>query len=748
MTLHTFIDQSKDLYDSQNQGDKAKMDTQVSDFHSNYSKIDLGNDDTIGQSRFADSGKPERNIRKTLSLDRSRVKYYLVDPPRGNLAQVNEVPQLNTSQVQGTRQRDSMYTPRHYSTTPEQVANSGQYGTVLPPIYQRNGVPSQHAFSQANQYGQGQQYQQIPQQYQAPPVGQGSDTTLTDQLHLQQQLLDIMRLPKASLKPFDGNPLHFWSFMNAFDSTVDRSSVSEGDKLTRLLEYCTGDVEKVLEPCAIMDPRQGYRTARQLLKERFGDDHVIARSWVDKVVDGPPVKPNNPKSLQALADDARCCMETLKAMNKVYEVESQDRMVKIMGRLPLYVQTRWRKDACRARDQTGRYPDFARFVMFLNTVAKEANDPVFGKVEASHKDPKGKSTFDKKKSISLAADTTNSERSSNEACNYKPNKDVGQVKGSMRKCPVCQGDHTVSKCKVFQDMKPGERLDLAKRKGMCFNCLDYSNHRAQQCRVKIACTVDKCGRRHASLLHKALLSAQDKAVKPSSGDSDGVKEKRSDESDGMQVTSMMCKVPAVKTSELKCALPIVPVLVRGKGQNDYIDTFAMLDPGSNRSFCSLTLAKKLDVSGKDIMMKVDTMNKCELTKAFEVALQVTSTTGKRKRRKVVELPHVIAVKDFVKLKGSIVLQNEVTHLDHLKGLPLPSKAGEVTLLIGQDAPDARKPTEVKDGGDDQPYAIKTALGWVVNGPVGKGYSEPVTCNYIQARSGSLDSTLEAQVEQF
>ena len=629
--------------------------------------------------------------------------------------------------------------------------NQGQIGHQIQqqPIQYNQGQIGPQIQQQPNQCNQGQIGQQVQQQYQVPSVSQSSsDAALLAQLQLQQQLLDVMRLPKASLKPFDGNPLHFWSFMNAFDSTVDRSSVSEGDKLARLLEYCIGDVEKVLEPCAIMDPRQGYMTARQLLKERFGDDHVIARSWVDKVVNGPPVKPNNPKSLQVLADEVRCCMETLRAMNKLYEVESQDRMVKIMGRLPLHLQTRWRKDACKVRDQTGRYPDFGRFVTFLNIVAKEANDPVFGKVGFTHKDQKGKSGFDKKKSVTLAADATSSDNPSMESYRVRPSKDANQTKVNTKGCLVCQGNHAASKCKKFQDMKPGERLDTAKRKGMCFNCLDYSNHMAQQCRVKTTCTVEGCGKRHASLLHKALLSTQNKASMPSSSNSDEVKEKAKGESDGVQATSMMCSVPPVQTSEPKCALPIVPVMVRGKGQTEYIETFAMLDPGSNRSFCSMTLVKKLNVTGKDITMKVDTMNKSELTKASEVTLEVTSTTGKRRKRKVVELPHVIAVKDFVKLKGNLVLQNEVTHFEHLKGLPLPSKAGEVTLLIGQNAPDALKPLETRDGGDGQPYAVKTALGWAVNGPVSNSPSKLVMCNFIQAKPGSSETSLETQVQQF
>ena len=56
---------------------------------------------------------------------------------------------------------------------------------------------------------------------------------------------------------------------------------------------------------------------------------MTSNAWVKKIVENPVIKPNKADNLQNLADDVRCCMETLNAMNKLAEVESQDRMVKI-----------------------------------------------------------------------------------------------------------------------------------------------------------------------------------------------------------------------------------------------------------------------------------------------------------------------------------------------------------------------------------------------------------------------------------
>ncbi len=59
---------------------------------------------------------------------------------------------------------------------------------------------------------------------------------------------------------------------------------------------------------------------------------------------GLRVKPNSGEALRDFADDVRGCLETLRAMNKVQEVDSQDRMIQILSRLPVYVQARWRQD--------------------------------------------------------------------------------------------------------------------------------------------------------------------------------------------------------------------------------------------------------------------------------------------------------------------------------------------------------------------------------------------------------------------
>ena len=115
----------------------------------------------------------------------------------------------------------------------------------------------------------------------AAPITATQQTTPTNQaaqveqvqssaMHIQQQMLDLMTLPKPQLISFDGDPLNFYMFLNMFDSCVHNSNINDSAKLNRLFELCKDKALRLIKPCALMPPSDGYRRARELLTERFG----------------------------------------------------------------------------------------------------------------------------------------------------------------------------------------------------------------------------------------------------------------------------------------------------------------------------------------------------------------------------------------------------------------------------------------------------------------------------------------------
>ena len=65
-------------------------------------------------------------------------------------------------------------------------------------------------------------------------------------------------------------------------------------------------------------------------------------------------------------------------MGRLGDVDSRVRMVKIVERLPPYMQSRWRTYAVDMLDRSHKYHGIAELSTFLDRLAREQNDPVFG----------------------------------------------------------------------------------------------------------------------------------------------------------------------------------------------------------------------------------------------------------------------------------------------------------------------------------------------------------------------------------
>jgi len=128
-----------------------------------------------------------------------------------------------------------------------------------------------------------------------------------------------------------------------------------------------------------MNPDEGYPRARALLKQRFGNDFLIAETWMKKVTSGKPIGPQDKERLQDLADDLQSCIETLTAMKHESELRNQTTLFKIAEQLPIYLQARVKRELCKRRDE-GYIPDINLLSRLIREAANEANDPVYGKL--------------------------------------------------------------------------------------------------------------------------------------------------------------------------------------------------------------------------------------------------------------------------------------------------------------------------------------------------------------------------------
>ncbi|GAA6227198.1 uncharacterized protein LOC115787620, partial [Lates japonicus] len=81
------------------------------------------------------------------------------------------------------------------------------------------------------------------------------------------------------------------------------------------------------------------------------------------------------------------------------------------------------------------------------------------------------------------------------------------------------------------------------------------------------------------------------------------------------------------------------------------------------------------------------------------------------------LPEVLSQRKMPVTTNNIVTTEELDKWSYLSDVHIPHIKANVDLLIGTNAPKLLEPWEVINSHGNGPYAIRTVLGWIINGPL-------------------------------
>ena len=191
----------------------------------------------------------------------------------------------------------------------------------------------------------------------------------------------------------------------------------------------------------------------------------------------------------------------------------------------------------------------------------------------------------------------------------------------------------------------------------------------------------------------------------------------------------MCS--ATEAGASATGLAIVPVNVRATGKEKIVQTYAFLDPGSNTTFCTDKLIERLGATGGRAMLSLTTMDSDNVkSESLVVNLEVSDLQG----HNVVELSNVFSRVKLPVTVDDMPVQSDVERWCYLKEIDLPCIDADIELLIGSDVPKLLEPHEVLRSEDGGPYAVRTLLGWTINGPLGRPSKSSRTANRIQSHA--------------
>ncbi|XP_052470971.1 uncharacterized protein LOC128027405 [Carassius gibelio] len=530
---------------------------------------------------------------------------------------------------------------------------------------------------------------------------------------MKQQLLST--LPQGSIPLFDGQVLEYKSFIHSFENMVESKTDNNKDRLQFLIQYTRGPAQRLVKSCEYLSQDRGYQRAKELLKENFGNEYKISCAYLEKALSWSQIKSEDCKSLQDYAMFLRSCCNAMEEMEYMEELDTISNMRSIVLKLPYKLRERWRNKAYELQEQRSRRVRILDLVCFIEKQARIAADPVFGDLQ------------DQSASRGKARSPVKSQVSKSSGSSFATSITIAQKQMKFDlSCPFCSARHTLDMCKDFLKITHRDKLSFLKTKGICFGCLS-TGHISRDCKRRLSCKV--CKQAHPSVLHiEAKDSIVEKAERPSNATGGA--------------SAGLCG--HIGAGDQESVLSIVPVQVKAAKGSQILQVYALLDPGSSATFCSEDLMFRLNLKGRKAHILLRTMNQ-EKTVPTHVVSEVEVSA--LDSNNFLPLPDLFTQKEMPVTTNSIPKQKDLAQWKYLSRVKLPSINSKVELLIGTNAPKCLEPWEVVNSQNGGPYAVRTLLGWVVNGPLrsADGSAESVTVNRISV--ASLEQLLISQYNQ-
>ncbi|XP_065115485.1 uncharacterized protein [Paramisgurnus dabryanus] len=513
-----------------------------------------------------------------------------------------------------------------------------------------------------------------------------------------QDSIALNRLPTTEPSIFTGDPIQFIEWKAAFVSLIHGKAISSADKLHYLKRYVGGPARKSLDGIFYRNDDEAYNDAWNKLNQRYGQPFVIQKAFREKLSKWPKIQSKDAEGFREFSDFLNACHQAMPHVKGLEILNDCDENQKLVHKLPDWAAARWNRQVTQTLIETHDFPKFIDFVTFMSMEAEITCNPVtsFSALRASdHISEKWNHKDSKRNKANVFHIRTATEDKQNDENEQSP------VKGNYITCLFCKDrKHKIHSCSKFLATSLEEKRKYVKENKLCYGCMK-PGHAAKDCRHRLSC--DSCKGRHPTCLHDENYTKK------------FIPARVSNQGDTETTTATSHKVENHETSTNTSM--IVPVWVsteRNPGSEKLV--YALLDTQSDTVFIERELSNKLHADSCPVRLKLTTMT------AKDVIMPSERVSGLKVRgynsSVFLSLPPAYTKDSIPVSRTHIPTCDTARHWKHLSTIVdkiPPLQDCEVGLLIGYSCPRALAPKEVILGGDDEPYAIHTDLGWSVVG---------------------------------
>ena len=488
-----------------------------------------------------------------------------------------------------------------------------------------------------------------------------------------------VKLPQLELKKFSGNIPEWQEFWDGFKSAIhDDEDLAKVDKFKYLRCYLEEPARSVITGFALTDAN--YDAAVDLLTKRFGKKNVIKRALINDLINLPAVfSEKNANRLRILHDQIETKFRAMEAQEIDKESYSSVVVPVLMSKIPESI----RNNMIRFGDNHMEWNLGEMLVAFEKELdVLEGHFPImnqpFPQTGAGRRaEMKHHST------TTTAALLTERENPSG---------------NDNKKCLFCHAFHESTKCQKIKD--PEDRKKILVKTARCFVCLKQG-HRAFKCKLRKECSLCRKNDHHVSICPN-LGHVKDSL--------------RNDTAPSAPFNPQASSWVGSTGSEGGVALQTALAVVNDKRESK---VRVLFDTGSHKTFITekAVCENELRPVRKEILgIKAFGSREADVAERDVVELLLSPLNGGKN-----VFIEAFVVKDISSIPNIHVesVKHDYEHLKHVWFSDYCRKQDrlEIDCLIGSDWIWSFQEGRTIRGGQQEPVAVETSLGWVLSGPL-------------------------------
>ncbi len=503
-------------------------------------------------------------------------------------------------------------------------------------------------------------------------------------------------IPRPTLPVFEsGAESDFALFKLAFDNLLsNHHHISEQYKYHVLLSHLKLSSAHQLAKSFMYHP-QPYTAALQALQDKYGQPRQLVQSELGAILSTPPLKLGDANAFDSFALSVQSLvgmLRTLEGQNG-YELFCGSHVDRLLSKLPPAYRDSF-VEYCLSRgilqtgtDKTYTLPDFADWLQ-NKSQAKRISSRAAAMFQSETLKTPGRA-----RGAPYSREQPRPVLLTRESVAKTPGSTAPKSSSKPQPyCPHCDNrDHYLNYCEPFKKLTTSQIVAWIKDSKRCWRCGRF--HAVESCNLKRPCRI--CKELHLTVLHDSIKDTTNAVLIVS-----------------LPSTRVYLDRP---NRTPRVMLKVVKVLLHNG--NHTMEAHAILDDGSERTIVLFPVVQQLKLTCTPELLHLQTVRQSHTElEGSSVSFEVSAVTKPMQR---FTIPNAFTATGLSLAEHNYPVAALQRAYRHLRDLPLPPvDRVKPLLLIGSDMPHLLMPIQpVCRGPDGGPIAIRSQLGWSLQGPM-------------------------------